>query len=81
MTRRNDLQCDRWPSTPVPDTPEWSARCCAELCRLDGAFLHTEARLLADDMATQMHWRALQPEDAAQRLFAPMPRYQDRERC
>jgi hypothetical protein len=76
---RDGLICECWPGTPVPNTLEWSERCCAELCRLDSALLHTEARILSDDMATEMHWRALQPEAASVRLFEPMSRYQDRD--
>lgn len=65
----------KWPGTAVPDTTEWSTRCRAELCRLDPLLSVTDAALLADDMATEAHWRARDPEAAAKLLFSPPKLY------
>jgi hypothetical protein len=73
------MQSEWWPGTPVPETRLWAHRCSAALGRLDAALSKHEAQLLAEDMGTEAHWRVQEPEAAALRLFAPMPRYQDRK--
>lgn len=61
-----------WPNTPVPNTTEWTQRCLERLLNLDPVLDHVEAHDVADDMSQRAHWRHMQPEEAAERLFLPI---------
>jgi hypothetical protein len=63
------MDSDEWPGTPVPNTRQWAARCLAEMRCQDPLLAMDDAKLLAEDMSTGMHWRAMEPEAAAKLLF------------
>ena len=62
-----------WPGTPVPNTAQWAGRCYDRLMANDPLLDPSEAGPLAHDMSTRPHWRSMEPERAADSLFAPIP--------
>lgn len=53
---------------------EWVDRCLAKMLELDPLAMPDLLLPIVEDMARSLRWSALEPEDAAEIGFGPLPR-------
>jgi hypothetical protein len=53
---------------------EWMVRCCSRLLELDPLLPPHEVGPIVEEMSARARWRAMPPEEAANRVFVPHPR-------